>query len=144
MPALPTSAVLATAAVVPYLWSADAPPTFLQTNLVSDVDGMAKATDPIVLDAFTHKKASLMRDLELRVSCSNIQTGVVQNIPVLGLIQNEQEWSRAPMGMKFPVFPVEPGISSIFPAQPPLDRENGEVNQSLARKLPRSPNREFA
>jgi hypothetical protein len=40
---------------------------------------------------------------------------------------------------KFPVFPVEPGISSSSPEQPPLGRENGGVNQSLASKFPVQP-----
>jgi hypothetical protein len=39
----------------------------------------------------------------------------------------------------FPVIPVEPGISSIFPVQPPFGRENGEVNQSLASEFPMQP-----
>jgi hypothetical protein len=37
---------------------------------------------------------------------------------------------------QFPVFPVEPGISSIYPLQPPLDCENIEANQTLAREFP--------
>src|SRR5437868_3205963 len=44
---LAVTALWGVIAVVPYLWSAtaDAAPTFVQTNLVSDVDGMAKTTD---------------------------------------------------------------------------------------------------
>jgi aldose sugar dehydrogenase len=40
--------VLASLAITPFLWSADtaAAPTFTQTNLVSDVPGMAQRTDP--------------------------------------------------------------------------------------------------
>jgi len=37
---------------------------------------------------------------------------------------------------KFPVFPVEPGISSIFGRQPPFGGEDGEVNQALAGEFP--------
>jgi hypothetical protein len=37
---------------------------------------------------------------------------------------------------KIPVIPVEPGISSIYPAQPAFGRENGGANQALAGKFP--------
>jgi hypothetical protein len=37
---------------------------------------------------------------------------------------------------QFPVFPVEPGISSIFPLPPPFGRENIEEIQTLAREFP--------
>jgi hypothetical protein len=40
------------------------------------------------------------------------------------------------MGAKFPVFPAEAVILSIFRAQPPFGREEGEVNQSLASEFP--------
>jgi hypothetical protein len=44
---------------------------------------------------------------------------------------------------KFPVFPVEPGISPIFPMQPLFRREDGEANQALASERTNA-NREFA
>jgi hypothetical protein len=37
---------------------------------------------------------------------------------------------------QFPVFPVEPGISPILPAQRPFGRENGKANQTLASEFP--------
>jgi hypothetical protein len=40
------------------------------------------------------------------------------------------------MGAEFPVFPVEPGSSSILPLQPPFFQEKGKENQTLARKFP--------
>jgi hypothetical protein len=45
--------------------------------------------------------------------------------PALWLIQKVREWAGAPVGAKFPVFPVEPGILLIFPVQPPFAREKG-------------------
>jgi hypothetical protein len=45
------------------------------------------------------------------------------------------EWAGR-SGAKFPVFPVEPGISSICPPQPPFGRENSEINQSLEGEFP--------
>ena len=47
-------------------------------------------------------------------------------------------------GDKFPVFPVEPGIPSIFFTNPPSGHENGEANQALASRFPSSAGREFA
>jgi len=41
---------------------------------------------------------------------------------------------RVPAGSRF--FPRKPGILSIFCAQPPFDREDGEANQALAREFP--------
>jgi hypothetical protein len=37
---------------------------------------------------------------------------------------------------QFPVFPVEPGISSIFPLPLPFGRENIEANQTFAGQFP--------
>jgi hypothetical protein len=37
---------------------------------------------------------------------------------------------------KFPVFPVEPGISSIFPVEAPFGCENGEAHQAFAAEFP--------
>jgi hypothetical protein len=37
---------------------------------------------------------------------------------------------------KLPVFPVETGISSIFPTQPSFGCKNGEANQVLASEFP--------
>jgi len=42
----------------------------------------------------------------------------------------------SPVWGKFPVFPVEPGISSILPAQPPFASKDGEANQTLASEFP--------
>jgi hypothetical protein len=39
-------------------------------------------------------------------------------------------------GSQFPVFPAEPGISSIFLAQPPFGRADGKSNQALAGEFP--------
>jgi hypothetical protein len=49
-----------------------------------------------------------------------------------------------PVGDKFPVFPVEPGIPSIFSTNLPSGRENGEANQALASQFPSGAGREFA
>jgi hypothetical protein len=39
-------------------------------------------------------------------------------------------------GAKFPVFPVKPGILSIFFAQLQFGREDSEANQALANEFP--------
>jgi hypothetical protein len=39
-------------------------------------------------------------------------------------------------GTTFPVFPVEPGISSIFPIEPTFGRENRKQNQTIAGEFP--------
>ncbi len=44
--------------------------------------------------------------------------------------------ARSAGGAKFPVFPAETGILSIFRVQPPFGRENGEANQALAGGFP--------
>jgi hypothetical protein len=41
-----------------------------------------------------------------------------------------------PVGAEFPVFPAEAGILSMFRAQPPFGRENGEANQTLSSEFP--------
>jgi predicted TIM-barrel fold metal-dependent hydrolase len=41
-----------------------------------------------------------------------------------------------PRRTRFPVFPIEPGISSIFPTELPFDWENIEANQPLADQFP--------
>jgi hypothetical protein len=38
--------------------------------------------------------------------------------------------------VKFPFFPVETGISSIYPAQPAFGRKNGKPNQAVAGQFP--------
>jgi hypothetical protein len=42
-------------------------------------------------------------------------------------------------GAEFPVFLVEPGISSILPEKLPFVCENGEPNQWVAGKFPLQP-----
>jgi len=37
---------------------------------------------------------------------------------------------------RFPVFPVDPGISPISPVPAPFGRENGKANQTLASQFP--------
>jgi hypothetical protein len=46
------------------------------------------------------------------------------------------EQNIAAMGAKFPDFPVEPGIFSIFPARALFGRENAPVNQALISQFP--------
>jgi hypothetical protein len=44
--------------------------------------------------------------------------------------------ARAAAAGKFPVFPVETGILSIFPDLRCFDHENGQPNQALAGQFP--------
>jgi len=43
---------------------------------------------------------------------------------------------QSKLSHKFPVFPVEPGNSSIFPVQAPFGCENGEADQAFASEFP--------
>jgi hypothetical protein len=51
---------------------------------------------------------------------------------MLSLIEITPEWTEA----KFPVIPVETGISSIRPIKRPFGEKDGEPNQVLAGEFP--------
>jgi len=50
---------------------------------------------------------------------------------------------RRAAGGKFPVFPVQPGIFAMFPANRRFASENSQPNQAVASQFPYRPNGNF-
>jgi hypothetical protein len=71
-------------------------------------------------------------DLAQRAEAEN----AVQRGPAGAPLAQQAAATEAVGGQKLPVFPVETGISSIFPTQPSFGCKNGSENQVLACEFP--------